>query len=155
MKQVTHALFSENPKDTEAIAAHIGKQLKGGETIELISDLGGGKTTFVRGLARGLGSADKVASPTFTISKVYKAGRLQLYHFDFYRLDEAGLMAHELAEVADDPQAVVVVEWGDVVRDVLPFKRLQVRLHRTGEDTRQIVFTYPKELAYAVQEVQS
>jgi tRNA threonylcarbamoyladenosine biosynthesis protein TsaE len=122
--------------------------LRGGEVIELVSDVGGGKTTFVRGLARGLGSPDKVASPTFTISREYRAGDRTLYHFDFYRISEAGIMADELAELLDDPRAIVVVEWADVVEDVLPPDRLTIRIQATGEDERQLVFTVPEKYIY-------
>ena len=68
---MTHSIVSTDSKSTEKLGALLGKQLKGGEVIELVSDLGGGKTTFVRGLAAGSGSKDQVASPTFTLSKVY------------------------------------------------------------------------------------
>lgn len=128
---------------TEQLAERIGRQLRGGEVIELVSDLGGGKTTFVRGLVRGFGSADRVASPTFTISKLYQAGDRQIVHFDFYRLSEPGLMVHELAEYLDDPHSVVVVEWGDLVQSVLPANRLTIRLARQGETERQITMHYP------------
>ncbi|HEY1835303.1 MAG TPA: tRNA (adenosine(37)-N6)-threonylcarbamoyltransferase complex ATPase subunit type 1 TsaE [Candidatus Saccharimonadales bacterium] len=136
---------------TEALAEKIGKRLKGGEVIELVSDLGGGKTAFVRGLARGLGSRDHVASPTFTISREYQAGELTLYHFDFYRLSEPGIMSAELAEILDDPKAVVAVEWSDIVQHVLPEKRLSVKFALNGETSRQLDFTYPPELAYLIQ----
>ena len=71
MKTQELKLSSNNAEQTELIAVAIGKRLRGGEMIELVSDLGGGKTTFTRGLARGAGSSDVVSSPTFTISKVY------------------------------------------------------------------------------------
>jgi tRNA threonylcarbamoyladenosine biosynthesis protein TsaE len=141
--------------ETEALGEHIGRHLKGGEVIELFSDLGGGKTTFVRGLARGAGSSDVVGSPTFTLSKVYEAARLQIHHFDFYRLAEAGIMHQELHELVNDPELVVVVEWSDIVRDVLPAERLIVRLQRTAndEDMRHISVEYPPSLQYLVEGV--
>jgi tRNA threonylcarbamoyladenosine biosynthesis protein TsaE len=144
---------SDSPETTEALAAAIGKRLKGGEVIELVSDLGGGKTAFVRGLARGLGSEDHVASPTFTISREYHADKLTLYHFDFYRLHDPGIMAAELAEFIDDPGAVVAIEWSDVVRHVLPEKRLTVRLKLTGEQSREISFEFSPELGYLLAAV--
>lgn len=128
--------------------------LRGGEVIELVSDLGGGKTTLVRGLARGAGSHDKVASPTFTISKVYKTGNFEVHHFDFYRLPEAGIVADELAEVLGDPQVVVVVEWGDIVQHVLPDKRLTIRLTQTPDGSRRITVTGPEALAYLLEGLQ-
>lgn len=138
---------------TEKLAEQIGNKLKGGEVIELKSDLGGGKTTFVRGLARGFGSKDKVASPTFTINKQYMAGDKLLAHYDFYRLPEAGLMRHELEEVIDDTHAVIVVEWGDVVADVLPTNRLSVQISSTGEEERKLTLTYPPEIEYLIEDV--
>jgi len=133
---------------TEQLAETIGAKLRGGEVIELIADLGGGKTTFVRGLARGAGSVGKVSSPTFTLSNEYKAGELTIHHFDFYRLAEAGIMGDELAEAIADPKAVVVVEWGDIVADVLPASRLTITITATGEDSRQLQFKCPDGLSY-------
>jgi tRNA threonylcarbamoyladenosine biosynthesis protein TsaE len=121
--------------------------------IELISDLGGGKTTFVRGLARGAGSKDRVASPTFTISKVYETDKFQMHHFDFYRLAEAGIVADELAEVIGDPKMVAIVEWGDVVRDVLPQARLSLKISQTSEGHRLLEFTVPESLGYLLEGV--
>jgi tRNA threonylcarbamoyladenosine biosynthesis protein TsaE len=143
----------DSPEQTEAIAEKLAAQFKGGEVIELASDLGGGKTTFTRGLARGIGSPDRVASPTFTISKVYKSDRLELHHFDFYRLADAGLMAHEIHDIIGDPDIVVVVEWADVVAHVLPEDRLTIRLKRTGDQTRSLELEYPESLAYLVEAV--
>lgn len=137
---------------TERLGEVVGAALRGGEVIELVSDLGGGKTTFVRGVARGLGSTDKVASPTFTISRQYQAGSLTLHHFDFYRLAEPGLMADELAEVLADPQAIIVVEWGALVGHVLPAERLSIDLKATGETGRALTFTYPAALARLIPE---
>jgi len=126
--------------------------LRGGEVIELISDLGGGKTTFVRGMARGFGSTDKVSSPSFTISKVYKAGKKQLHHFDFYRLNEAGVVADELAELLGDKNIVVVVEWANIVHGVLPPDRLSITFSTTNENSRQLTFNLPKSKDYLVKD---
>lgn len=149
----TLQIDSTSSDDTEQLAERLGQRLKGSEVIELVSDLGGGKTTFVRGLARGMGSHDRVASPTFTISKRYTSDGLELHHFDFYRLEDAGLMAHELYDVIGDPAAVVVVEWGDVVSQVLPADRLTVRLERTADEARRLTFVYPDSLHYLVEDL--
>ena len=114
----------------------MGKRLQGGEVIELVSDLGGGKTTFVRGLARGIGSQDQVSSPTFTINNIYAGTTLKLYHFDFYRLFEPGIMREELAEILHEPEAITVVEWGGMVHDVLPADKLTITITATGETSR-------------------
>lgn len=142
---------STSSAQTEQLAAKLGANLRGGEVIELVSDLGGGKTTFTRGLVRGAGSRDRVASPTFTISREYKTPKFTIAHFDFYRLGEAGVVADELAEAVGDPAYMVVVEWGEIVHDVLPKDRLTVQLQLTGENSRQISFEYPPELEYLLK----
>jgi tRNA threonylcarbamoyladenosine biosynthesis protein TsaE len=143
---------STSSEETEGLAARLGSKLRGGEVIELVSDLGGGKTTFTRGLVRGADSGDKVASPTFTLSREYKAPKFVIAHFDFYRLDEAGIVADELAEIIHDPAYVTVVEWGDIVHDVLPQNRLTIIIMQTGETDRQLTFTYPEELEYLLEQ---
>lgn len=137
--------------DTERLAGQLGQALRGGEVIELVADLGGGKTTFVRGLVAGLGSSDRVSSPTFTISKVYKTHDLEVHHFDFYRLQNAGLASFELHDLIGDPGVVVVVEWADVVEHALPEERLTITLERTGDDTRQLTVRYPESLSYLAE----
>lgn len=148
----TLQIESTSSTDTEKVAEQLGRRLRGGEIVELASDLGGGKTTFVRGLARGGGSADMVASPTFTISKVYQAPNFQIHHFDFYRLSDAGLTANELHDVINDSNIVVVVEWAGVVEHVLPEERLSIVFKRNGEDTRMLSITYPDSLHYLVED---
>jgi tRNA threonylcarbamoyladenosine biosynthesis protein TsaE len=137
---------------TEAIATSIGSLLRGGEVIELSSELGGGKTTFTHGLASGIGSNDKVASPTFTISRIYNGKNIDIHHFDFYRLSDSGLMAHELVDVMKDPKNVVVVEWAELMNNVLPTDRLRIEFKYIDEKNRKLLFTCPESLSYLVGE---
>lgn len=147
---------TENSEATEELGRSIGQNLKGGEIIELVSDLGGGKTTLVRGIAKGLGSDDNVSSPTFTISQEYHADKLRIVHYDFYRLQDPGIMAHELTETLDDKNAIIIIEWADIVHDVLSYKsRMKISILSTGETQREIHMTVPKELEYLLAEVQS
>ncbi len=104
----------------------------------------------MHGLAKGLGSSDIVRSPSFTISNQYKAGDKTLYHFDFYRLDEPGIMREELAEVLTDPKAIVGVEWANIVEDVLPAERLSVKITASGENSRTILISFTDKLAYLI-----
>lgn len=145
---LTKTRTTNSAEQTEAWAASLGAKLRGGELIELVSDLGGGKTTFVRGLLRGMGSSDHVTSPTYTISKVYKADQLEVHHFDFYRLPEAGLINAELAEVLSDPHVVVIMEWAGIVAATLPQKRLTIKIHPQSGDRRLISANYPKVFDY-------
>ncbi len=146
MKPQTIHTFSA--EETERLGELIGSRLKGGEVLELNSDLGGGKTTFVRGLARGAGSTDRVSSPSFTISKVYQAGKLEIHHFDFYRLESAGVVSHELAEVVQDPFCVTIVEWPGAVENVLPKDRVRIEFAKLANDSRMLQFMIPPELSY-------
>ena len=113
----------------------IASRLRGGEVIELVGDVGAGKTTFTKGLAEGLGVQDAVQSPTFTISREYAtSGTLHLAHYDFYRLDDAGIMADELAETLADVTNVTVVEWAQTVVEVLPADRLTLHISLVADD---------------------
>lgn len=119
--------------------AQIGARCSGGETIELVGDIGAGKTTLVKGLAVGLGIDEEVQSPTFTISRVYdNAQGLRLAHYDFYRLDDPGVMRIELAESVADNQTITVIEWSGVVADVMPEDVLRIDITATGDDTRRV-----------------
>jgi tRNA threonylcarbamoyladenosine biosynthesis protein TsaE len=144
---------STSSEATERLGEVIGSKLRGGEVIELVSDLGGGKTTFTRGLVRGVGSQDTVGSPTFTLSREYMAPSFTIAHFDFYRLAEAGIVADELAEVVGDPRYVTVVEWGDIVHDVLPAERtnILITLDAADEQARGITVTYPESYEYLLE----
>lgn len=145
-------MHSKNSEHTEEIGKKIGRLLQGGEVIELMSDLGGGKTTFVRGLARGLGSTDTVASPTFMICKQYSAGKLTIYHYDFYRLSEPGIMEHELQEGLSDPNAIIIVEWADIVADILPKNRITLSIAATSESERTLTIKAPQTIVEALSE---
>jgi len=136
----------------------LGARLSAGEVVELVSDLGGGKTTFVRGLARGLGSADTVASPTFVLSRIYhgRAGR-KLYHYDFYRLSEPGVLADQLAEALADPKGIIVIEWAKQLQKGLPAERWVVKFEPLPEDSdqRRIVIEYPPTAVGLVDQLES
>ncbi len=138
--------------DTQDLAAKIGGALKGGEVFELKSDLGGGKTTFTKGLASGMGVKDVVQSPTFIISSLHKGHNdLELHHFDFYRLNNAGIMSAELAESLHQNNAIVVVEWGDIVHDVLPKDRATVSLSVPKDETRVIAIDLPESYEEVIE----
>ena len=116
----------------------IGSNLEGGSVLELIGDVGAGKTTFTKGLALGLGVLETVQSPTFTISRVYEGDNLTLSHYDFYRLNDYGIMKMELAENLSDPQNITVVEWAGDLADILPEKHLKLIFESVSEDKRLV-----------------
>lgn len=135
----------------------LGSQLTGGEVIELHADLGGGKTTFVIGLARGAGSTDRVSSPTFTLSREYKAKDFDIHHFDFYRLDDPGILRDQLAESLNSENTVSVIEWADIVKDVLPGDRLSIEFKpmANSSEERQITVSYPESKIGLIAELET
>ncbi len=128
--------------DMQHLGARIGALCSGGEVIELVGDIGAGKTTFTKGLARALGITEDVQSPTFTISRVYLTDPgLLLAHYDFYRLSDPGVMKIELAESIHDQKTITVIEWAEVVADVLPVDTLRVSIQATTEERRRVMLT--------------
>lgn len=102
---------SSSPAETEAAGERFGKRLRAGDLVLLVGELGAGKTTFVRGVARGTGSTAPVASPTFQLVRVYP-GRVQLAHVDLYRIENSSELGDlGLDELLDE--GAVMVEWGD------------------------------------------
>jgi tRNA threonylcarbamoyladenosine biosynthesis protein TsaE len=124
-------------EETFALGEKLGKSLHGGEVIELVGDIGAGKTALTKGIAKGMGVDDDVQSPTFTISRLYEGrNRIRLAHYDFYRLQEAGIMNAELSESVHDPETVTIVEWAEIVEGVLPEDRTQIVISSPTESTR-------------------
>ena len=121
-----------------AFGEEIGRQISEGIVLELVGDVGAGKTTFTKGLAKGLGISETVQSPTFTISRVYEGEKLTLSHYDFYRLNDYGIMEMELAENLNNPKNVTVVEWADDLAEILPKKHLKLVFESLNENQRKV-----------------
>ena len=131
-------IFNTNsPEETEALGQKIAAQLQPGTVIAFQGDLGAGKTAFTRGLARGLGAADRVTSPTYTIVNEYLGGRMPLFHFDMYRLGSS----EELFDIGWDDYlergGVCAVEWSENVSDAME-NALIIRIEKTGDTSRTI-----------------
>ena len=118
--------------------------------IELIGDVGAGKTTFTRGLAKGLGIKEEITSPSFTVSKSYsfktKEGEKTLTHYDFYRLPDPGLMVEDLSENLQNPKNITIVEWGESVKDLLPKGRYTIKIDYNESAGRELFFEEGKTL---------
>lgn len=125
--------------EMKAFGVKLGVLFSGGEVVELIGDVGAGKTTLAKGIALGLAVDENVQSPSFTISRVYN-GRdgLSLAHYDFYRLADAGIMANELSETLHDSSTVTILEWSGVVEGVLPLDRLTIQIESPTETSRRL-----------------
>ncbi len=137
-------LQTESVEATKAVAAALAPQLRPGDVLLLSGDLGAGKTAFVQGLAAALGVKEQVTSPTFTLAATYREGRLPLHHLDAYRLENLyETLDLDLPELLDD-NAVLCIEWGEVVVPELPrdFLEIHLRLTPAGENTRLIEFSF-------------
>lgn len=133
-------LSSSSDQETQEYGVRLGKKLTKG-LICLYGSLGAGKTTFVRGLAKGLGVKSRVSSPTFTYQRIHK-GRVKLYHFDCYRLEKPDtLILEELKEALSRNDGVVAVEWAEKIIDFLPKKRLDISFEYKTLACRKIIFT--------------
>ena len=134
--------------ETKSLGFSIGLALTGGEVIEMVGDVGTGKTTLVKGIAAGLGIDEYIQSPSFTINRVYE-GRdgIKLSHYDFYRLDAAGIMADEIGEEITDPNLVTIIEWAGVVEGVLPVDRLSILITSPSETARKFEITSGGEVS--------
>jgi tRNA threonylcarbamoyladenosine biosynthesis protein TsaE len=136
-------LRSETASETRDVGATLARILRPRDAVILTGELGAGKTTLVQGVARGLDVAETVASPTFTLVKEYH-GRLDVGHVDVYRLDRMqDVMDLGLDELGDG-EAVLLVEWGDAVEELLPVDHLTIELTVAddgGGDRRRIVLT--------------
>lgn len=140
-----------NETEMKELGAKIGARLHGGEVLELVGDVGAGKTTFTKGLAKGLGITEDVQSPTFTLSRVYDArDGLELQHYDFYRLPEPGILEHELADAVTTPYVVTVIEWSDIVKNVLPDGHVTFHIVATSENARRIEIAGDKTVVKAI-----
>lgn len=120
----------------------LAKTIKIPAVIELVGDVGAGKTTITKGLAQGLGIDEEITSPTFTLSKRYAfhhAGKdCFLVHYDFYRLNDPGIMSEDLLENIHDPNTLTVIEWGDSVSDLLPEDHLRFYINLNEDGSRSI-----------------
>lgn len=132
---------TRSPEETFETGRKLGEKAVPGQVFTLMGDLGVGKTVFTQGLARGLGIQEPVSSPTFTIVQVYEEGRLPFYHFDVYRIGDV----EEMDEVGYDDyimgDGVSLIEWADLIEEILPGKRTEVRIEKDleqGFDYRKI-----------------
>lgn len=132
----TYEFITSGHEQTGELAGRIAGLLIENDVLTLEGDLGAGKTTFTKGLAKGLGVKRNVNSPTFTIIKEYQ-GRLPLYHMDVYRLDDS---FEDLGfDEYFDGGGVTVVEWAHLIKDQLPEERLAVTIMRVSEEERKII----------------
>lgn len=141
-------LESKSPKETYQIGKRLGREAKAGEVYTLTGDLGVGKTKFTQGFAAGLGIMEPVNSPTFTILQIYESGRIPLYHFDAYRIGDIEEMEEIGFEEYVMGEGVSLIEWADLVKEILPSDCIRLRIEKDlerGFDYRKITLEVPEE----------
>ncbi|NLV77124.1 MAG: tRNA (adenosine(37)-N6)-threonylcarbamoyltransferase complex ATPase subunit type 1 TsaE [Tissierellia bacterium] len=128
-------------KEMEEFGEKLGSILKPGDIISLTGDLGAGKTTLTKSIGKGLGVEDYITSPTFTLINEYK-GRLNLYHFDVYRL-EGPIDLYDLGfEEYIYSNGVSIIEWGDKIEEILPEERINIQIEKSVELDERIIYLY-------------
>lgn len=139
MKQIEKGSFRiSNEAETRALGLIIAEAAEPGDIVALIGDLGTGKTALTKYIAEGLGVTEDVISPTFTIVKEYRSGRIPLYHFDVYRLSCGEELLDTGAEDYLEDSGLSVIEWADIVADVLPANALVVMIEYAEGGARTI-----------------
>ena len=138
-------IISKSTAETQKIAADLAKNLKGGDFLALTGDLGGGKTTFVQGLAKGLGIKKQITSPSFVLIKEYSVNRKQLtvnnlIHIDLYRLKKIDPIFKKEIQEYFKPENIVVIEWAEKMKDILPKNTKWFKFDFIDENTRKIIF---------------
>jgi len=141
MSETKKILDSLSEKETFQIAKELAEQAKAGEIYCLFGDLGVGKTVFTKGFAAGLGITEPVSSPTFTIVQIYEEGRLPLYHFDVYRIEDIEEMEEIGYEDCFYGEGVCLIEWAELIKEILPENHKKIRIEKDlekGFDYRRI-----------------
>lgn len=134
-------LITNSANDTIEFGKSVARAVEKGAVISLVGDLGAGKTTFTKGVARGLGIMDNVTSPTFTILNEYVGEEKRLYHFDFYRIeDESELVELGFEDYFPSADGLTIVEWVEKAPSVLPKQYYQITFEKIDDDKRKIVF---------------
>lgn len=139
-------ILSKSSQGTVELGEKLGKLLggtmnqtvHGGQVVALYGDLGGGKTQFTKGVAKGLGVKDDIISPTFVIRRDYKGKKLNLLHYDFYRFEIPDQELVESLEEGINPENVAVIEWAERVEKHLPENTIKVMFHYVSENEREI-----------------
>ena len=132
--------ISNSPAETEAIGRQVAENIGVGSVLALKGDLGSGKTLFVKGVVNGLGSSADVTSPTFTILHEYRGGRLPVYHFDLFRVENPQALARLGLDDYFFGDGISVIEWADRFREFVPEQARWIFFEIKSETQRAITF---------------
>lgn len=134
MIYMTSKITLNNETETRRFGLDLGREAKPGDVLALTGDLGVGKTTLTKAIAEGLGITDMITSPTFTIVKEYRSGRLPLYHFDVYRIGDPDEMYELGYEEYFYGDGVCVIEWADIIEDFLPENAIKIHISYSDDE---------------------
>lgn len=152
---VSKRYTTQNSKETRALGTKFAISLKGGEVVCLYGNLGAGKTTFTQGLALGLGIPKNITSPTFILIREYQVNKtltrnsstrnslthqhITLYHLDCYRLENStDALSLGLSDLFNNPNNIIVIEWAERIKELLPERRIDIYFENVGDDERKI-----------------
>ncbi len=133
-------VVTKNSQETQKLGQRIGAKLRPKKILALCGDLGTGKTTFLQGLAKGLGIKKRIISPTFVFLKEYPLKKGIFYHLDLYRLEKSqDALGLGLKEILNDNQGIVVIEWAEKIKKFLPSEKTDIYFYYLNEKERKIV----------------
>ena len=136
--EIKRIIHINDEEDSKQFGFELGQNAVAGQVIALVGDLGTGKTTLTKSIARGLGITETVNSPTFTIVKEYYSGRIPLYHFDVYRIGDPDELFNIGADEYFDGSGLCVVEWDDMVEEELPEDSLYIYIEYGEKEGERI-----------------
>lgn len=133
--------ITKSSKETQKLGFDFAKTLRRGSVVCLYGDLGSGKTTFVQGLAKGLGIKRRIISPTFIIVRSYELGVMSFCHVDLYRTETVNdLKGLGLEEILEDPSNITVIEWAQNLKRLMPKNRIEIKFEHLENNSRKIIF---------------
>lgn len=141
LEKYKRSYVSHSDQDTVNLAKDLASGLKAGDIIALIGDIGTGKTTFVKAIAKALGISETVSSPTFTIVREYRSGKFPLFHFDVYRLSNEDEFYDIGAEEYLYGDGITIIEWADIVEDALPLNTVIIEI-KYGNNEGERIFNF-------------
>lgn len=131
--------LTKSSEETQKLAGKIARELKRDQVIALFGNLGGGKTTFVQGLAKDLGIKERIISPTFIIIRQHKFDSNFFYHVDLYRVHADRQIEEELKELFKSRNRIIAIEWAEKIKKLLPKKRMEIYFNYISENQRKII----------------